>query len=316
MDEVLYEAETEHQTDAARHQRISPEIKIQLQGISECPQPGQGCGNTLKSYLDDLIPQDPEPVRDQDFHAQAHGKEYDPVFDLGNRNRSLHIFRSSPYIGRSLRPPVRKAHDRTLRDLREHGEIGRRLYKCGPLVDLSAEEIRLIRDHFKNIEAQSQRQQRRPDCQSQHFKEYQHRHIEGRDDDQHLPVAGPSRPAGHDPDHFAEEIIDHYEGQQQEHKPFCSGSIENKAPREQQSITVSVWNETIYDHENGQKAEYKYQPGKIDHLKPRDVSFILSLQGCHGQAADSSGTPAPDIISLLFQLEFTLTDWKAPRAHG
>ena len=56
MDKVLYKAEAQHQADAARHQGISPEIKIKFERITDRAQPGKRCGNTLESNLDYLIP--------------------------------------------------------------------------------------------------------------------------------------------------------------------------------------------------------------------------------------------------------------------
>ena len=256
----------QHQTDASRHQGVAPEIKIQLQRISHRTQPCQRRGNTLKTDLGDLVPEDPKSVRDQDLHAKSDRKKAHPVLHLLQCDDSGDKHCPSPDIGRLLDPALRKPHDRALCDLGKHREIGCSLGKGRSPAHIAPVQVRLIGDHLENIEAQSKRKKRCPHLQRQDLKEDQDQDIDHHDDDQHLPLLCLSAPAGRHPYHLAHQVVDKHQSQKQQDKPFGSGGIENQTPHKKQGILVCGWNNPVYDHENGQKAKNKFEPRKINHM--------------------------------------------------
>ena len=217
---VLYKAEAQHQADAARHQGISPEIKIELERIAHRPQPCQRGGNTLKADLDNFIPQNSEPVGDQNLHSKTDDKKAQTVLDFLKRDCPLHVHRPPPYIGRFFDPSLGEAHDRPLRDLRKHRKICRSLHKGRSFVHLFEVKICLIGNHFEDIKAQSQGKERGLHFQSEDLEYYENDRIDHDDRNQHLTLLCLSPSPRHHPDQFTEQIIYQNKPQEEQGKPF------------------------------------------------------------------------------------------------
>ena len=209
---VADQGEAQHHGKAAGHQGIAPEIKIQLEGIGIGAQPGQRCGNTFIADLGQFIPQDPDPVGQQDFHAQTDHEEDHAVFN-GPQGDPAFLFKV----------PFAVAHDRTLGDLGEHGEIDGRIDKAGPYLDLPCIDIRLEGDHLKDIETHAQGQQGGVHLQRQDLAENQEEYIRSHRDPQILfALGGPGRPepaSGLHIDPVAQQEIKERRAQQEQGEP-------------------------------------------------------------------------------------------------
>ncbi|MBQ4305087.1 MAG: hypothetical protein II774_11450, partial [Lachnospiraceae bacterium] len=105
-------------------------------------------------------------------------------------------------------------------------------------IDLPAEEVRLIRKHFKNVKTQAERQKRGTHSQSQHFEKNENPHIYENDGEHHLFVTRPPGTAGLYIDQFPEEIINDNKPQKNEYKKAGSRGIKEDAPRKQENVSV------------------------------------------------------------------------------
>ena len=66
--------ETEHLSKPDRHIRISGEIKVDLERISQCPKPCRTCCQSIDRKYCNGIPECTDVVRDQDFFAKSDHK--------------------------------------------------------------------------------------------------------------------------------------------------------------------------------------------------------------------------------------------------
>ena len=82
MVKVLNKFIAQHHQNSRCHQRITPEIKIQLQRIACGPKPGKGRGNALKPDHLKIIPQNSDSVRQKHFHPKADHEILEAVLKL------------------------------------------------------------------------------------------------------------------------------------------------------------------------------------------------------------------------------------------
>ena len=77
--EISGQFDSQHSAKPHCHQRISPEIKIDLHGISNGCQPCQRSGDTLESGYLYFMPQDPYAVGQQHFGCQSYDEQLHAV---------------------------------------------------------------------------------------------------------------------------------------------------------------------------------------------------------------------------------------------
>ncbi len=65
-----------------RHQRVAPEVEEKLQAETEQSEPCESRRYRLDSYLNDIIPDRRELVREEYLHEQSRRKQSDPVEDI------------------------------------------------------------------------------------------------------------------------------------------------------------------------------------------------------------------------------------------
>ena len=129
--EVLRQVEAEHPADADGHERIAPEVKIELERVRERGHPRQRRREALKTDRGHIAPEAAELVGEQDLERHAEHEQLQPVHRLPQR----HIARAE------LRLQLRIARDRAGDELREHGQVcaerkQRALRRDGAAVDI------------------------------------------------------------------------------------------------------------------------------------------------------------------------------------
>ena len=243
---VLYKAEAQHQSDASRHQGISPEVKIELHGITYSAHPCKRSGNALKPDLDDLVPKNPQSVSDQDLHSQSHGKKDETVLHFLQGDRALDELTSAPDISGPLHPPLTEPHDGALCDLGKHGKVSSCLQKTGPLLNLAVVHVSLIRHHLKNKKAEAQGEDRRIQKESKCLEEHQDENIKSDDHKKQPLVPGPVRQSRHDPERVTEGKIDEDQGNKEQDKKAGTGRVKHETSRKEDSVPKAGRSQTIY----------------------------------------------------------------------
>ena len=243
---VLYKAEAQHQSDASRHQGITPEVKIELHRITYSAHPCKRGGNALKPDLDDLVPKNPQSVSDQHFHPQSHSKKDKAVFHFLQGDSAFDELASSPDISGPLHPSLTEPHDGSLCDLGKHGKIGSCLQKTGSLLNLAVVHVSLIRHHLKNKKAEAQGEDRRIQKESKCLEEYQDENIKSDDHKKQPLVPGPVSQSRHDPECVSEGIIDEDQGQKEQDKKAGPGRVKHETSRKEDSVPIAGRSQTIY----------------------------------------------------------------------
>ena len=170
MIKVLYKFIAQHHQNSRCHQRITPEIKIQLQRIACGPKPGKGRGNALKPDHLKIIPQNSDSVRQKHFHPEADHEILEAI---------LKLLRAA--LSSCAELPVVITHDRTGNHLGKHGKIQGCGFQIRFFPDIPPVHIHLKRNHLKNIEADSEREQGAVNKRTQAFEQRKHSHIQNQD---------------------------------------------------------------------------------------------------------------------------------------
>ena len=111
--EVLRDVEAQHPADADGHERVAPEVKIELERIRERGHPRKRRREALKADGGHISPEAAELVGKQNLERHAEHEQLEPVDRLTQR----HIARAK------LRLQLRIARDRAGDQLREHGQV-------------------------------------------------------------------------------------------------------------------------------------------------------------------------------------------------
>ena len=74
MVEILRKLNAKHFADAYCHNRVSAEIKIQLQRVGKNTEPCESCGYSVKSHCFNLCPKTAYAVRYENLHAETDDK--------------------------------------------------------------------------------------------------------------------------------------------------------------------------------------------------------------------------------------------------
>ena len=146
--EVLRQVEAEHPADADGHERVAPEVKIELERIRKRGHPRQRRREALKADRGHIAPEAAELVGEQDLERHAEHEQLQPVNRLPQRN----IARAE------LRLQLRVARDRAGDELREHGQVRAKREQRALRCDRAAVDIDEIAAGGKRVKADADRQ--------------------------------------------------------------------------------------------------------------------------------------------------------------
>ena len=146
--EVLRQVEAEHPADADGHERVAPEVKIELERIRKRGHPRQRRREALKADRGHIAPEAAELVGEQDLERHAEHEQLQPV----NRLPQRHIARAE------LRLQLRVARDRAGDELREHGQVRAEREQRALRRDRAAVDIDEIAAGGKRVKADADRQ--------------------------------------------------------------------------------------------------------------------------------------------------------------
>ena len=146
--EVLRKPETQHITEANRHQRIARKIKINLQGVCQCRNPCHRGGDLFQRQQSRRIPQRANIVCDQYLASQPQDKQRGTSFD--HRTGDPAVFQ----FGRN----IRVADNRSRNQLGEQDDVGAEVDDIVLRLDISAVDVDGIAHRLEGIKADAQRQ--------------------------------------------------------------------------------------------------------------------------------------------------------------
>ena len=256
MVKVLDKAEAQHHAKAAGHKGIAPEVEIQLEGIGKGSHPGKGGGDGIIAYPADVVPEESDPVCQKDLHAKAHDKV---------DQAALHLAQGDP-AALLVKASLLEAHDGTLGQLGEHGEIGRRIHKARLLFQSVPVDIHLEGDHLENIEGNADRKKAGPYKGGKELKAHQDGHVQAHHRQGILAPLGfepfTSAPSGLIPVDRSHQVVGQGGKEQDQHKKPFAGSIEKNASAKEHGALISGGCEPVYDHENRKKPEDEFHAGK------------------------------------------------------
>ena len=144
---VLWEIETQHPAQTNRHQRITAEIKINLEGICQQAHPRQRGGNVGKAQGLYLGPKCANGVRQQNLAAQSHDKQPNTFFHLCQCDGAVF----------HLLADVGIQNDRSGNQLREQDNERTKINQVVLHLDFSSVYINGIRQNLEGVEADAQR---------------------------------------------------------------------------------------------------------------------------------------------------------------
>ena len=146
--EVFRQMEAKHPADADGHERVAPEVEIELERIRERGHPRQRRREALKADRGHIAPEAAELVGEQDLERHAEHEQLQPVDRLPQRHIAC----------AELRLQLRIARDRAGDELREHGQVRAECEQRALRRDRAAVDVDEIAAGRKRVKANADRQ--------------------------------------------------------------------------------------------------------------------------------------------------------------
>ena len=146
--EVLRDVEAQHPADADGHERVAPEVKIELERIRDRGHPRKRRREALEADRGHIAPEAAELVCQQHLERHAEQKQLEPVDRLTQRHIAHAEFRLQ----------LRIARDRAGDQLREHGQVRAEREQRALRRDRAAVDVHEIAHRRERVEADADRQ--------------------------------------------------------------------------------------------------------------------------------------------------------------